>query len=234
MCDFFCMYTYACAIQQSYDILLLILMVLLLVQAILTSATVVHCASYKSQLRMGAPECEDSMHPLTHYYEVTLIKAGVVETNGQIYVYIAHFLVIFVCIILCLTLNSPAIAHVNGILVWQHKNQWASHMKRGIVLDMLHLFQCFCYCSPCTFCVSHPTFFCFISLRSKHPLERRISTKTEPGRLSWSKWPSERYNSTGRSVTRTGKTVSCKHKNSSRDISTGKRKNERWEQTRES
>uniref|UniRef100_H3CSG0 Modulator of VRAC current 1 n=1 Tax=Tetraodon nigroviridis TaxID=99883 RepID=H3CSG0_TETNG len=39
-------------IQQSYDILLLILMVLLLVQAILTSATVVHCASYKSQLRM--------------------------------------------------------------------------------------------------------------------------------------------------------------------------------------
>uniref|UniRef100_A0A673BDM4 Modulator of VRAC current 1 n=1 Tax=Sphaeramia orbicularis TaxID=375764 RepID=A0A673BDM4_9TELE len=39
--------------KQSYDILLLILMVLLLVQAILTSATVVHCAGYKSQLRMG-------------------------------------------------------------------------------------------------------------------------------------------------------------------------------------
>lgn len=55
--------------KQSYDILLLILMALLLVQAVLTSATVVHCASYKSQLRMGAPECEDSMHPLTHYYE---------------------------------------------------------------------------------------------------------------------------------------------------------------------
>ncbi|XP_023271223.1 membrane protein MLC1-like [Seriola lalandi dorsalis] len=55
--------------KQSYDILLLILMVLLLVQAVLTSATVVHCASYKSQLRMGALECEDSMHPLTHYYE---------------------------------------------------------------------------------------------------------------------------------------------------------------------
>uniref|UniRef100_A0A673BF36 Modulator of VRAC current 1 n=1 Tax=Sphaeramia orbicularis TaxID=375764 RepID=A0A673BF36_9TELE len=35
--------------KQSYDILLLILMVLLLVQAILTSATVVHCAGYKSQ-----------------------------------------------------------------------------------------------------------------------------------------------------------------------------------------
>uniref|UniRef100_A0A8P4KKX4 Modulator of VRAC current 1 n=1 Tax=Dicentrarchus labrax TaxID=13489 RepID=A0A8P4KKX4_DICLA len=55
--------------KQSYDILLLILMVLLLVQAVLTSATVVHCASYKSQLRMGAPECSDSMHPATHYCE---------------------------------------------------------------------------------------------------------------------------------------------------------------------
>ncbi|KAI4825073.1 hypothetical protein KUCAC02_020771 [Chaenocephalus aceratus] len=53
--------------KQSYDILLLILMVL--VQAILTSATVVHCASYKSKLRMGAPECNDSMHTTTHYYE---------------------------------------------------------------------------------------------------------------------------------------------------------------------
>ncbi|XP_010773888.1 membrane protein MLC1 isoform X2 [Notothenia coriiceps] len=55
--------------KQSYDILLLILMVLLLVQAILTSATVVHCASYKSKLRMGAPECNDSMHTTTRYYE---------------------------------------------------------------------------------------------------------------------------------------------------------------------
>ncbi|KAL3061871.1 hypothetical protein OYC64_009910 [Pagothenia borchgrevinki] len=55
--------------KQSYDILLLILMVLLLVQAILTSATVVHCASYKSKLRMGAPECNNSMHTTTHYYE---------------------------------------------------------------------------------------------------------------------------------------------------------------------
>uniref|UniRef100_A0A4W6EUS5 Modulator of VRAC current 1 n=1 Tax=Lates calcarifer TaxID=8187 RepID=A0A4W6EUS5_LATCA len=62
--------------KQSYDILLLILMVLLLVQAVLTSATVVHCASYKSQLRMGAPECEDSM---THYCEVRQVKAGVVD-----------------------------------------------------------------------------------------------------------------------------------------------------------
>ncbi|XP_029008883.1 membrane protein MLC1 isoform X1 [Betta splendens] len=53
--------------KQSYDILLLILMVLLLVQAVLTSATVVHCASYKSQLRMGSPECDDRMH--THYCE---------------------------------------------------------------------------------------------------------------------------------------------------------------------
>ncbi|XP_041852202.1 membrane protein MLC1 isoform X2 [Melanotaenia boesemani] len=55
--------------KQSYDILLLILMVLLLVQAILTAATVVHCATYKSQLRMGAPECDDSMQTTTHYSE---------------------------------------------------------------------------------------------------------------------------------------------------------------------
>uniref|UniRef100_A0A3Q2YRI0 Modulator of VRAC current 1 n=1 Tax=Hippocampus comes TaxID=109280 RepID=A0A3Q2YRI0_HIPCM len=41
--------------KQSYDILLLILLVLLLVQAILNSATVVHCASYKSQLRLRQP-----------------------------------------------------------------------------------------------------------------------------------------------------------------------------------
>ncbi|CAJ1057131.1 membrane protein MLC1 isoform X1 [Xyrichtys novacula] len=55
--------------KQSYDILLLILMVLLLVQAVLTSATVVHCASYKSRLRMGAPESEDCVHTQTHYCE---------------------------------------------------------------------------------------------------------------------------------------------------------------------
>lgn len=42
--------------QLSYDILLLILMGLLLVQAVLTLATIVQCASYKSKLRMGAPE----------------------------------------------------------------------------------------------------------------------------------------------------------------------------------
>ncbi|KAG7257323.1 hypothetical protein CRUP_026035 [Coryphaenoides rupestris] len=45
--------------KQSYDILLLILMVLLLVQAVLTLATVVHCAVYKSRLRTGAPEWEE-------------------------------------------------------------------------------------------------------------------------------------------------------------------------------
>uniref|UniRef100_A0A3P8VKW6 Modulator of VRAC current 1 n=1 Tax=Cynoglossus semilaevis TaxID=244447 RepID=A0A3P8VKW6_CYNSE len=56
--------------KQSYDILLLILMVLLLVQAVLTSATVVHCATYKSLLRMGAPQCEDSMHTLNYCCEV--------------------------------------------------------------------------------------------------------------------------------------------------------------------
>uniref|UniRef100_A0A8C1EN77 Modulator of VRAC current 1 n=1 Tax=Cyprinus carpio carpio TaxID=630221 RepID=A0A8C1EN77_CYPCA len=37
--------------KQSYDILLLVLMGLLLVQAVLTLATIVKCASYKSQLR---------------------------------------------------------------------------------------------------------------------------------------------------------------------------------------
>lgn len=63
-----------CVVQQSYDILLLILMVLLLVQAILTSATVVHCASYKSQLRMGAVECDDSMHTSSHYCEVRQVE----------------------------------------------------------------------------------------------------------------------------------------------------------------
>ncbi|XP_017549046.1 membrane protein MLC1 isoform X1 [Pygocentrus nattereri] len=47
--------------KQSYDILLLILMALLLAQAGLTLATVVHCASYKSQLRMGAREWDDSL-----------------------------------------------------------------------------------------------------------------------------------------------------------------------------
>ncbi|XP_077452828.1 membrane protein MLC1 [Stigmatopora argus] len=40
--------------KQSYDILLLILLALLLVQAILNSATVVHCAFYKSRLRLTA------------------------------------------------------------------------------------------------------------------------------------------------------------------------------------
>ncbi|XP_026879942.2 membrane protein MLC1 isoform X1 [Electrophorus electricus] len=46
--------------KQSYDILLLILMVLLLAQACLTLATVVHCASYKSQLHPGSPEWDEA------------------------------------------------------------------------------------------------------------------------------------------------------------------------------
>uniref|UniRef100_A0A8C6UN20 Modulator of VRAC current 1 n=1 Tax=Neogobius melanostomus TaxID=47308 RepID=A0A8C6UN20_9GOBI len=54
--------------KQSYDILLLILMVLLLVQAILTAATVVHCAVYKSQLRRSPEEYED-VHDGTQYCE---------------------------------------------------------------------------------------------------------------------------------------------------------------------
>lgn len=56
--------------QQSYDILLLILMVMLLVQAGLTLATVIHCASYKGQLRLGAPEWDDSSHLEPHLCEV--------------------------------------------------------------------------------------------------------------------------------------------------------------------
>ncbi|MBN3305232.1 membrane protein MLC1 isoform X2 [Amia ocellicauda] len=39
--------------KQSYDVLLLILMVLLLVQAMLTLATVLHCVSYKTEFRLG-------------------------------------------------------------------------------------------------------------------------------------------------------------------------------------
>ncbi|XP_051513341.1 membrane protein MLC1 isoform X2 [Myxocyprinus asiaticus] len=42
--------------KQSYDILQLVLMGLLLVQAVLTLATIVQCASYKSHLRKGATE----------------------------------------------------------------------------------------------------------------------------------------------------------------------------------
>ncbi|XP_077425553.1 membrane protein MLC1 isoform X2 [Vanacampus margaritifer] len=55
--------------KQSYDILLLILLVLLLVQAILNSATVVHCASYKSQLRLRASQqSDDNMGTSSQYY----------------------------------------------------------------------------------------------------------------------------------------------------------------------
>ncbi|KAM4618926.1 membrane protein MLC1 [Polymixia lowei] len=56
--------------KQSYDILLLILMVLLLVQAVLTLATVVHCASYKSKLRTGAPEWDDRLQTLSRRSEL--------------------------------------------------------------------------------------------------------------------------------------------------------------------
>ncbi|XP_031420092.1 membrane protein MLC1 isoform X1 [Clupea harengus] len=55
--------------KQSYDILLLILLVLLLVQAVLTVSTVVHCASYKSSIRKGAPEWEDNLPPPPRLYE---------------------------------------------------------------------------------------------------------------------------------------------------------------------
>lgn len=47
--------------QQTYDILLLVLMGLLLVQAVLTLTTVIKCASYKGQLRTGGTEW-DMLH----------------------------------------------------------------------------------------------------------------------------------------------------------------------------
>ncbi|XP_063053448.1 membrane protein MLC1 isoform X2 [Engraulis encrasicolus] len=58
--------------KQSYDVLLLILLVLLLVQAILTVSTVVHCASYKSHAQQGAPEWPDDSlpPPPSRLYEV--------------------------------------------------------------------------------------------------------------------------------------------------------------------
>ncbi|XP_054633530.1 membrane protein MLC1 isoform X4 [Dunckerocampus dactyliophorus] len=56
--------------KQSYDILLLILLVLLLVQAVLNSATVVHCASYKSQLRTRATQpSENRLGTSSQYHE---------------------------------------------------------------------------------------------------------------------------------------------------------------------
>lgn len=72
--------------QQSYDILLLILMVLLLVQAILTSATVVHCATYKSQLRMGAPECDDNIQTQMHYCEVCQVNTPICANPALVYI----------------------------------------------------------------------------------------------------------------------------------------------------
>ncbi|KAM6946245.1 membrane protein MLC1 [Aplochiton taeniatus] len=55
--------------KQSYDLVLLILAGLLLVQAVLTLATVVHCASYKAQLRTGAPEGGDGLQTPSHLVE---------------------------------------------------------------------------------------------------------------------------------------------------------------------
>ncbi|XP_065134893.2 membrane protein MLC1 isoform X1 [Paramisgurnus dabryanus] len=49
--------------KLSYDILLLVLMGLLLVQAVLTLATIVQCASYKSQLHNEAPEWDTLQSP---------------------------------------------------------------------------------------------------------------------------------------------------------------------------
>ncbi|XP_064785084.1 membrane protein MLC1-like [Oncorhynchus masou masou] len=69
--------------KQSYDILLLILMVLLLVQAVLTLATVVHCASYKSQLRMGALEWDDSQQLPALHLELALSATSIQRNTGD-------------------------------------------------------------------------------------------------------------------------------------------------------
>ncbi|KAJ8374100.1 hypothetical protein SKAU_G00046800 [Synaphobranchus kaupii] len=55
--------------KQSYDVLLMILMLLLLVQAVLTLITVVHCASYKSQLRLSGLDRAHSMTLPSHHCE---------------------------------------------------------------------------------------------------------------------------------------------------------------------
>ncbi|XP_064417107.1 membrane protein MLC1 isoform X4 [Latimeria chalumnae] len=43
---------YPPAVKQSFDVLLLILMVMLLIQAFLTLATVIHCVSYKTKIKL--------------------------------------------------------------------------------------------------------------------------------------------------------------------------------------
>ncbi|XP_023657897.1 membrane protein MLC1 isoform X2 [Paramormyrops kingsleyae] len=59
-------------IAKSYDVLLLILMVLLLVQAVLTLATVLHCAFYKTQFRLGMPEWDERpQQPSQHLQQNT-------------------------------------------------------------------------------------------------------------------------------------------------------------------
>ncbi|XP_036376217.1 membrane protein MLC1 isoform X1 [Megalops cyprinoides] len=55
--------------KQSYDVLLLILMLLLLAQAVLTLVTVVHCASYKTQLRLGGADRERCTPPPPQHCE---------------------------------------------------------------------------------------------------------------------------------------------------------------------
>ncbi|XP_030646764.1 membrane protein MLC1 [Chanos chanos] len=65
--------------KQSYDILLLILMLLLLVQSVLTLATVVHCACYKSQLRLGVPEWDESQIQSPLHCEPQAPNGGVRE-----------------------------------------------------------------------------------------------------------------------------------------------------------
>uniref|UniRef100_A0A1A8M2Q4 Megalencephalic leukoencephalopathy with subcortical cysts 1 n=1 Tax=Nothobranchius pienaari TaxID=704102 RepID=A0A1A8M2Q4_9TELE len=69
--------------KQSYDILLLILMVLLLVQAVLTSATVVHCATYKSHLRVRASECEENMMLTAAHYHEQQIPNGTLQDHDK-------------------------------------------------------------------------------------------------------------------------------------------------------
>uniref|UniRef100_A0A8C9R298 Modulator of VRAC current 1 n=2 Tax=Scleropages formosus TaxID=113540 RepID=A0A8C9R298_SCLFO len=55
--------------KQSYDVLLLILMLLLLLQAVLTLATVVHCAIYKIQYHQGVQDWDEGPQIPSQHYE---------------------------------------------------------------------------------------------------------------------------------------------------------------------
>lgn len=152
-----------CVIQQSYDILLLILMVLLLVQAVLTSATVVHCATYKSRLRMGPTECDDSLQTSTQYCEVTRRGQSWEHTSTSVWPWMWLYE-----------------TFANDIKVGRHvmKLHCARPSHTFIATSLLPL--------SALRNMSHVLSSC------RRPMEPcRISAKTEPGRQWWSKWHNE-------------------------------------------